>query len=113
MRHEIKKICKIVDELTTLLLKEDTNEVDFKIKKTDIDTTIYITDYNTKYQQADVEDLKQCLNVQRQHEVEEYYWQLVGECDNDSELTVIGAMIDKAEIELRDGNLYMVLVREK
>jgi hypothetical protein len=113
MRHEIKKICKIVDELTTLLLQEDTNEVDFKIKKTDNDTTIYITDYNTKYKQADVDDLKQCLNVQRQHEVEEYYWQLVGECDNDSELTVIGAMIDKAEIELRDGNLYMILVREK
>lgn len=113
MRHEIKKICKIVDELTTLLLKEDTNEVDFKIKRLPEETRIYITDYNTKYDQAAVDDLMQCLNVQRQHEVEEYYWQLVGECDCDSELTVIGAMIDQAIIELKDGNLYMTLIREK
>jgi len=113
MRHEVKKICKIVDELTTLLLKEDTDEVDFKIKKTDYETIIYITDYNTKYTPDHVEQLKQCLNVQRQHEVEEYYWQLVGECDSDSELTVIGAMIDSAEIELKDGNLHLKIVREK
>jgi len=113
MRHEIKKICKIVDELTTLLLRDDTDEVDFKIKKTDSETKIYITDYNTKYKSEDVEDLKSCLNVQRQHEVEEYYWQLVGECDNDSELTVIGAMIDDAVIEIRGENLYLELTRKK
>ena len=112
MRHEIKKICKIVDELTTLLLKEDTDEVDFKIKRTSKETKIYITDYNTKYTAEDIEELSMCLNVQRQHEVEEYYWQLVGECDNDSELTVIGAMIDDAIVEIKDGNMYMILRRE-
>ena len=113
MRHEVKKICKIVDELTTLLLKEDTDEVDFKIKKTETETVIHIIDYNTKYTEAEVDELRMCFNVQRQHEVEEYYWQLVGESDNDSELTVIGAMIDEADIELKDGNLYMTLKREK
>lgn len=113
MRHEIKKICKIVDELTTLLLKEDTNEVDFKIKRSDEETRIYIVDYNTKYTASDVEDLNQCLNVQRQHEVEEYYWQLVGECDCDSELSIIGSMVDEAIIELKDGNLHIELRRKR
>ncbi|MCH4886099.1 hypothetical protein EZV73_00900 [Acidaminobacter sp. JC074] len=112
MRHEIKKICKIVDELTTLLLRDDTDEVDFKIKRSGKQTKIFITDYNTRYTQEAIEDLRMCFNVQRQHEVEEYYWQLVGECDCDSELTVIGAMIDSATVEIKDGNMYIVLTRE-
>lgn len=113
MRHEVKKICKIVDELTTILLKEDTDEVDFKIKKEIDRTIISIVDYRTRYTKADVDELMECFNVQRQHEVEEYYWQLVGESDDDSELTVIGTMVDEATVELKDGNLYMTLVRLK
>lgn len=113
MRHEIKKICKIVDELTTILLREDTNEVDFKIIRNTEETKIIIRDYDTHYTEKEVEIFLECFNVQRQHEIEEYYWQLVGECDQDSELTVIGAMIDEATVELKDGNLYMELVRRK
>lgn len=113
MRHEVKKICKIVDELTTLLLREDTDEVDFKIKTMETKTRIDIVDYNTKYTDEEIEELRLCFNIQRQHEVEEYYWQLVGGCDTDSELTVIGTMIDEAIIEVRDGNLYMTLIRIK
>lgn len=113
MRHEVKKICKIVDELTTVLLTDDTDEVDFKIKKASDRTIITITDYKTNYTQNDAEELMACFNVQRQHEVEEYYWQLVGECDEDSEFTIIGTMIDEAKIELKDGNMYITLIRMK
>ncbi len=111
MKHEIKKICKIVDEMTTLLLKEDTDAVDFKINKLDDRTIISIVDYNTKYTQKEADMLLECFNIQRQREVEEYYWQLVGESDSDSELTIIGVMIDSATIELKDHNMYIELVR--
>ena len=113
MRHETKKICKIVDELITLLLKDDTDEVDFKIKKEVDRTIIKIVDYNTKYSEAEALDLNESLTVQRQHEMEEYYWQLVGESDCDSELTLIGAMVDDAIVNLKDGNLYIEIVRKK
>ncbi len=112
MRHESKKICRIVDELTTLFLKGDTNEVDFKIRKTDAEVTIYITDYNTHLTDDQIDFLMKTLNVQRQYEVEEYYWQLCGESDDEEELTLIGSMIDKAEIEKKAGHLYMTLVRK-
>ncbi len=111
MKHEIKKICKIVDEMTTLLLRDDTDIVEFKINRLEDRTIISITDYNTKYTKKEVDDLIECFNVQRQKEVEEYYWQLVGESDNDSELTIIGVMVDSATIELRDNNMYMELTR--
>lgn len=113
MRHETKKICRIVDELTTLLLREDTDEVDFKIKKEKDQTLIRIIDYRTKYTEEDVVELSDCLNVQRQHEVEEFYWQLVGETDNGSELTLIGAMIDHADVKLENNNLIIELIRKK
>ncbi len=111
MKHEIKKVCKIVDEMTTLLLRDDTDMVDFRINRLPDKTIISIVDYNTKYTQSDVKELMGCFNVQRQHEVEEYYWQLVGECDNDTELTIIAAMVDESKIELRDNNLYIELIR--
>lgn len=113
MRHETKKISKIVDELTTLLLKDDTDEVDFKIKKEEDKTIVNIVDYNTKYSDEDVIDLLECFNVQRQHEIEEQYWQLVGESDNDSELTIIGAMIDESNVYIKDNNLHIELIRYK
>ncbi len=111
MKHEIKKICKIVDEMTTLLLRDDTDVVDFKINRMKDRTVISIVDYNTRYTQKGVDDLIECFNVQRQREVEEFYWQLVGEADNDSEITVIGVMVDSATIELRDNNMYIELIR--
>ncbi len=111
MKHEIKKICKIVDEMTTLLLKDDTETVEFKISREGDKTIISIIDYNTKYTQIDIDDLLSCFNVQRQREVEEYYWQLVGESDEDSELTIIGVMVDDAKIELKNNNMYIELTR--
>ena len=111
MRHEIKKISKIVDELTTLFLRDDTNEVDFKIITGKDRTIIKIVDYNTNYSDRTIDHLRTTFNRQRQYEIEEYYWQLAGENDDDDEITLIGAMIDTAIVEKRDGNLYLELVR--
>jgi len=111
MRHEVKKISRIVDELTTMLLKDDTNEVDFKIKMDLKQTVITIVDYHSRCDEKKIERLRESLSIQRQHEMEEYYWQLAGESDCDDELTLVGAMIDEATIELKDGNLHIQLIR--
>jgi hypothetical protein len=111
MRHEIKKICRIVDELTTLFLKEDSNEVDFKIITSPEQAIIRIVDYNTHFSEKAVAELCQMFNRQRQSEIEEYYWQLAGETDEDDELTLISAMIDSAKAEIVGGDLYMEIIR--
>ena len=111
MRHEIKKICKIVDELTTIFLSEDTDEVDFKIITSPDKTVIKMVDYHTNYTDDFLDYFRKTLNGQRQSEIEEYYWQLAGETDEDDELTLIGAMIDTAVVEKRDGNLYVEIMR--
>jgi hypothetical protein len=111
VRHEVKKICRIVDELTTLFLRRDTNEVDFKIIVNDNESIIRIVDYNTRFSDDYIAHLSLTLNRQRQLEIEEYYWQLAGETDQDDEITLIGAMIDRAIVEKRDGHLYLELIR--
>jgi len=111
VRHEVKKICRIVDELTTLFLRRDTNEVDFKIIVNDNESIIRIVDYNTRFSDNYIAHLSLTLNRQRQLEIEEYYWQLAGETDQDDEITLIGAMIDRAIVEKRDGHLYLELIR--
>lgn len=111
MRHEIKKISRIVDELTTLFLKDDTNEVDFSIKRFDDHTLIKIVDYGTHFSDEYIDQLRDIFNAQRQCEVEEYYWQLCGEVDDDEELTLIGCMVDEAIVEKRGDDLYVELKR--
>jgi len=79
LKHEIKKISKIVDELVTFFLKNDTDEIDIKIKKDDKSIIIKIVDYNTHFNNDDVDYIKGLLCAQRQHEIEAYYWQLAGQ----------------------------------
>lgn len=111
MRHENKKIARIVDELMTFFLCKDTNEVDFKIKKEIDRTIIKVVDYNTHFGDEFVDRFEEVLSVQRQCEVEEYYWQLAGENDCDEEFLLVGAMVDEAIVRKQDGNLYIELVR--
>lgn len=111
MRHEIKKISRIVDELTTLFLRKDTKEIDIKIRLEADRTVINIVDYGTHYDDAFIDKFCKTLNRQRQAEIEEYYWQLAGEIDQGDELLLISAMIDSARVEKKDGNLCIELVR--
>ena len=55
--------------------------------------------------------LVNALNIQRQHEIEEYYWNLLGEYETDNQLSIIGMMIDKAEVTFNNNILNIKLVR--
>ena len=111
MQHEIKKISRIVDELMTIMLKDNNKEIDIKVKKEPNQTIIEMIEYNTHFDNDDVDQMREILKVQRQHEIEEYYWQLAGESDYDDELCLIGSMIDEGNVEIRDNNLYIELIR--
>ena len=58
-------------------------------------------------------ELNNILNSPRQKEVEECYWQLGGESELNCELSLIGAMIDSAEVEYKDGILKVKMLRKE
>lgn len=58
-----------------------------------------------------LEELHKFLNIPRQHEVEHYYWNISGEEDIDSELSLAGMMVDTAEITYIDDELRIFCTR--
>lgn len=111
MHNEIQKTTKIMDELTSLLINKGSVEIDIKLKKGVNCTEIFITDYNTHITQDEINRLTEFLNITRQSEIEEYYWGLMGETSDEDELFLVGSMIDSATLELKNGNLYIKLIR--
>lgn len=111
MNNEIQKTTKIVDELCSFLMNKGSSEIDVKLKLSDNCTTIFITDYNTKLTQEEINTFSQFLNIPRQTEVEEYYWGLMGETSDDDEMFLLGSMLDTAKFNLKDDNLYVELIR--
>ncbi len=111
MQHEIKRITRIVDDTLTLFMVNDAEEIDLKIKKDKTKTTITFTYNNCNLSDAYIEKLEKNLNIQRQHEVEEYCWKLTGENETNEDLFLVGAMIDQAYVTKKNGNLYIEVVR--
>lgn len=112
MRDEIRKLNKLVDEMSSLLMKKGSMEIDIKIKRENNSSTITIIDYNTRCTDEEIDELKFILNIQRQCEVEGFYWELMGDDDKGDELFLVGSMIDKADITKLDNNLHIVMYRK-
>ena len=111
-RNEVKKITKLVDEVTSLLMKSGSNDINVHIKR-DVDlTTITIIDHNTSYPDDEIASLDDVLNIQRQSEVEEFYWELMGDDLHGDELFLVGSMVDRATVKKIDNDLHVIIYRE-
>ena len=55
--------------------------------------------------------LKDSLCVPRQHEIEEYYWNLIGENETGSQISLVGMMIDKCNISFEKNILRLEIYR--
>lgn len=112
MRHEVKKITQIVNELISMLMLDGAEDLQVAIKRNEKETVIDLTNKNCFYSPEIIEKLNDELSVPRQHEIEGYYWQLAGENECEKELSLLGAMTDFAEVTFSDGVLHIHLVRE-
>lgn len=114
MKHEKIKVTRIIDELVNYFLNLGCIEIDINIKDYDRYYEIsfmlnrkFITDY-------ELCKLKKLLSIGKQEEMEEYYWSLAGDCDVDTELTIVGIMSDRVIIEeVDDNNIRIIIQREK
>ncbi|MGL4362140.1 MAG: hypothetical protein ACRCSG_02540 [Cellulosilyticaceae bacterium] len=116
MRHEFKKVSRIIDELTTFFLEHEAKEVDFKISVKKDREIINIEASPINNMRKIIEELQHVLSCPRESEIEEYYWELAGECDysaDSTELSLIGMMIDSANIDYDEEHISLELVRRK
>lgn len=96
-----------------MFLHSATNKVEFSVEILDDRCIINLVDHNTAVAPERADYLNSAFNKPRQPAIEQYYWQIMGENDTEDEVTLISMMTDSAKVEIRDGDLYIELVRYK
>jgi len=117
MKHTKRKITKIVDEMITYCYSIGATKIELLLEDDALAHYITLTsDFDMSKIQA-VNSLKEKLNQGRSEELEEMYWNLTGMSDleDEVELQLVSALIDRAEIYI-DANictLYLIRKRSK
>ncbi|MCI6552781.1 MAG: hypothetical protein MR430_04445 [Lachnospiraceae bacterium] len=113
MRHDEKKIVKIIEELTVYFFALGANQIRSDINRDGCNTVIlFQANYNPEYE-SNLYYLEEYLNCPKNDGIEDVYWELAGSGDpgETSQLLLIGMMIDKAEIRTAEGFVYLKLYR--
>lgn len=111
MRTNIKKVTKIVDELTSYILLKRGSNISINIMENEGKYVIKFFAENIMLSKSDVSDIKEALGTPRQKDMEEYYWQLGGLNQPEGELELIGMMTDDFSISYENNKLSLELIR--
>lgn len=113
MIHEKQRIAKIVNEMTLFFYSMGATNISTNIQTEDEETIIKFESNFKGDQKKHIEKLIKCMKIPKQESMEEYYWGLTGECNIDTELSVVGMMTDRTEMEIKGDIIKMVLYRKK
>lgn len=113
MKDEAKKISRIINELSTHYLSKNPSKLDITVDNLFDRFKITFEVCDVEYSEKEIEKMLEILNEPRLPATETYYWTLRGDANQESELSLIGMMIDKAEITFKNSNLYVHLHRFK
>ena len=111
MKFKFEKNLRIINEIMTYLHKLGANDINVTFHTEDNASSFLMWGHIKEIDDIELYNLKKILNTNRQHEVEEYYWNLGGECELEGELSLVGMMIDKAEISYNDSILSIKIYR--
>ncbi len=113
MKHVNKRLCKIVDEVFTYFLNIGANDITVNFKDKDDHYQINLKCNYTSMNKKKLDKLIKYINHPKSEEMEEYYWELAGESDIDTELTLVGMMTDDKTIEVTEDTIEIKLKRYK
>nr|WP_312576761.1 hypothetical protein [Sedimentibacter sp.] len=113
MKYEIQKISKIVEEIIDFFYSHSTKKVNISIEETKDSFIIEVQSDHIICSNDNANQLKDLLNVQRQREMEEYYWQLAGNDLDGDEYNLVGMMVDESYVDFKNPSLKVKLVRYK
>lgn len=113
MTHEEKKTAKIVEELTMFFFALEATYIDTRIEREENRSSIKVeADFNPAYADK-LSNLDQYLNGKKNDGMGDIYWELAGSGDpgETSQLLLIGMMIDRAEISIKENRVNLTLFR--
>lgn len=103
MKHNKLRITRIVEELMNYFFSLGATNISVNINEDEKKYTIFFKSNCNDCRKEKFDELSRLLKCGKNEEMEEYYWALTGECDSDSELSLVGMMIDESEVNLLPG----------
>lgn len=107
------KAIKMVDELISFYFKIGITDIQIDLQYKEGEIEISLKGHCLHPPREELEMLTEVLNAPRQEELEEYYWELVGESDHYQELTLLGSLVDYAEIDYHKNQLTIKVCRKR
>ena len=112
MYKEKQRTVAIVNELITFLLNNKVSSMYINVKNNEKETRICL--YCSISDMKILEQLQMKIMSNRCEEIEELYWELLGDSSGREELYLLGKMIDESKIHNIDANrVKIILVRSK
>lgn len=114
MKHDKIKISKIVEELMNYFFLLGTTNISININEDEKEYKIFFKCNCGNCTKEKIDEVSKLLKCGKHEEIEEYYWGLTGESDRDSELSIVGMMTDKSEVNFIPGDgVEITLYRNK
>lgn len=107
MHFRFKKNLRIMNELVTCLHKLGAKNINFNLNEACKETFFTIYGEINLIDESHLNNIRNLLSTKRQHEVEEYYWNLPSDYDSESQLSIVGMMIDSSEV-IYDNNILTI-----
>ena len=104
-----KKSVKILSGMIYCYYNLGIEELDINIKKDSKTIYISLEGFIDHLDKNKIDEMNRMLNVTRQAQVEEYYWELIGENSYKEQLNLIGMVTDEALVEYKDRRLKVKL----
>ncbi|MBN2286554.1 MAG: hypothetical protein JXQ26_07215 [Tissierellales bacterium] len=116
MKKELSKISKIIDEMFSYLSDLGATKIDLNYQD---NPDCYILTFKCNYIKEKIDmiyKMVKYLNMERQQEMESFFWELAGEYSQgskDHELSLVGMMTDEVKIYFDDDRIEVLLIRIK
>jgi hypothetical protein len=113
MKHANQRNIKLIDELMSFCYSHGASKIDISINTVDGVATIILAAEIHNLDPEVIESMTRLLNAPRSHEMEEYFWELTGDDDSDSELTLVGMMTDEAHVDYKDSSCLEIFLKRR
>jgi len=111
MRNNLELALKISSDLMTYCHLHGATDYETKISEGEEAIIYVINAYPVNITEDQLADLIKKLNAPRQRDVEHEYWELIGESEDFTELTLVGMSCDEARVDYNKCSLTFTLFR--
>lgn len=111
MTYEKQKIARIANALVEYFLSHNAKGLTLSILEDEKQISILLQIGQVTLSNKSMDELKHYLYMERQEEMEEYYWHLLGNDSETEEISLIGMMVDEATVTSVPPSLTIELIR--